>query len=284
MTGPVVVKLGGELVAKPRGLAGLATALARAARDGASLVVVHGGGPQVSALSKRLGGRPVLVHGRRVTDAVALEAVKLALAGKIRSEIVAALQARGGRAVGVSGIDAGTLQVRRRPVVAVPDGATVRRVDFGYVGDVHGVDSSLVRHLLREGYLPVFAPLGADRTGTILNVNADTVAAALAIALGAARLVVLTGVPGVYRDFPNRRGRERELTVADAERFLATGAAAGGMRPKLAACVAAVRGGVAEARIASGRSARAVHGAVVGLAGAGTRVSMGGVDAPRVSE
>ncbi len=276
MTGPVVVKIGGELVAERRALAGLATALARARRDGEPLVVVHGGGPQVSELTERLGARPVLVHGRRVTDGVALEAVKLALAGKIRSEIVAALQARGARAVGVSGIDAGILDVRRRPVVAVPDGATVRRVDFGYVGDVHGVDPSLVQHLLAEGYLPVFAPLGADRAGTILNVNADTVAAALAIALRARRLVVLTAVPGVYRDFPHRRGRERALTVADAEGLLASGAAAGGMHPKLAACVAAVRAGVAEARIASGRSARAVHGAVVGLAGAGTRVGGGG--------
>jgi acetylglutamate kinase len=273
MSAPVVVKLGGELVAEPRGLAGLATALARAVREGEPLVVVHGGGPQVSALSERLGARPELVNGRRITDGVALEAVKLALAGKIRSEIVAALQARGLRAVGVSGIDAGMLQVRRRPVVAVPDGTTVRRIDFGFVGDVHGVDPSLLLHLLRDGYVPVLAPLAADRAGTILNVNADTVASALAVALRAKRFVVLTAVPGVYRDFPNRKGRERELTVDQAERMLSAGVAAGGMHPKLAACVVAVRGGVREARIASGRSSRAVHGAVVGAGGAGTRVS-----------
>lgn len=275
MTARAVIKIGGEVLRDPGQLEAVTRALTGFRAAGVQAVLVHGGGPQANELSERLGLLPVQVEGRRVTDAAAREVAKMVFAGKLNTELVACLVGRGLPAVGLSGIDAGMLRVHRRAPVAARGAAGVGMVDFGFVGDVDGVDATLPERLLLDGFLPVVCSLASDGTAEILNVNADTVAAELAIGLSAQRLVVVTGAGGVYRDAATRTGLCRELDPNGARTLLAQGAAAGGMRPKLAACLRAVEAGVADAWIVD---ARTFEGALdrSGGAGGGTRVAGGG--------
>lgn len=263
----VVLKAGGEIVRATGQLGALAAELTRLHAAGDRAVVVHGGGPQANELSERLGFRAVQVDGRRVTDGAAREVAKMVFAGTLNTEIVAALQVRRVRAVGLSGIDGGVLAVERRAPTRVSDGDGVREVDFGFVGDVVGVNPALLRHLLAGGFVPVVCSLAADREGEILNVNADTVAAELAIALRAERLVLLTPSGGVYRNHAAHGECVPALTGDEARALLADGTATGGMRPKLAACVRAIEGGVGEAWIA------ALGTGAPGRLAAGTRIA-----------
>lgn len=269
---PQVVKLGGELQADAVLLDGIARTLAGAA-DRSPIVVVHGGGPQATALQRTLGIEPKVVAGRRVTDAETLEVVKMVFAGKLNTELVAALGRHGARAVGLSGVDAGLLHVSRRPPVRTTVNGERSAVDYGFVGDVVGVQPDLLTTLLGGGYLPVVCSLAADADGTVLNVNADTVAAEVATALSASRLLVLTGVPGVFRDFGKREDLWTTLTAAQARAEMAAGTIGGGMAPKLAACVRAVGAGVGEARILDGGDLVALAQALSGTPGAGTRIA-----------
>ncbi|MCU0727216.1 MAG: acetylglutamate kinase, partial [Planctomycetes bacterium] len=177
-----VVKMGGELVADSATRESLAEDLALAHHTGIRLTVVHGGGPQATDLAGRLGLRTEMVEGRRVTDEATLEVAKMVFAGKINVEILGALRAEGLSAVGVSGVDGDILRAVRRPPQEIRDRETgeVRRVDFGHVGDIHAVDTRLLVTLMDAGYVPVVASLGADAEGRILNINADTVANAVA--------------------------------------------------------------------------------------------------------
>ena len=234
--GPAVLKVGGRLVETDAGLRGLAEAIGRALAGAASgVVVVHGGGAQVSALGRRLGHEPAFHDGQRVTDASTLRLVSMVLSGEVNKRIVRALIAGGVAAAGLSG----------------EDGATIR-ADFaaggalGRVGRTCRVDPSLLRGLLAAGYVPVLSPVSLGPDGEALNVNADLAAVAVAVALRASRLVFVSDVPAV-RD---AAGAEiRTLHVADAARLVASGAADGGMIPKLAAALDGLAGGVAEVRI-----------------------------------
>lgn len=270
MSAPQVVKLGGDLQVNGDVVDMIAASLARAARP---IVVVHGGGPQATALQRALGIEPRIVAGRRVTDAATLEVAKMVFAGKLNTDLVASLARCGTRAIGLTGVDGGLIDARRRPPVDITVNGQRSTVDYGLVGDVVGVRPELVRSLLDGGYTPVVCSLAADASGTVLNVNADTVAAEVAIALGATQLLVLTGVAGVYRDFERRRGLWTALSAREARAAVDTGAVGGGMAPKLAACIRAVDGGVAEARILDGADPAAVAGALAGRPGAGTLVA-----------
>lgn len=270
--GPVVVKVGGGLVRSPDAVERLARELATLHAVGIPLLLVHGGGPQATELSGRLGIPVTVIDGRRVTDAAALEVVKMVFAGQLNTDLVAALLRHGVRPVGLSGIAGGMLRAHRRRPIRWGLGSEARDVDFGFVGDLDAVDPQLMLELMRGGYLPVVCSLAADGAGTVLNVNADTVAAAIAVAVRARRLIVLTEVPGVYRDFASRAGLIGCLDVAAARRLVGDGAATSGMAPKLAACVVAVEGGVPEARITGGSDPVALRNAATGLPGAGTRV------------
>lgn len=248
-----VVKLGGELVKDPEHLDRIASDLTLVHMVGIKLLVVHGGGPQANELSEMLGFKPQLVEGRRVTDAQALEVAKMVFAGKINTELLSGIARHGGRGVGVSGIDATIIRARRRPVTTVSGAEGPRQVDFGFVGDVEAVDPSLLAHLLERGYLPVMASLAADEQGTILNINADTIATDIAISLKAEKLISLTSARGVCRNF----GTPEEelisvLNAADARRLIAEGVAGKGMRPKLENLARAVENGVREAHIING--------------------------------
>ena len=240
---PVVIKLGGDVLAAPA-LGAVAADIARARAAGARLIVVHGGGPQATALSRQLGLEPRLVGGRRITDDPTLDVMKMVVAGKLNVDLVAALRAAGAPAVGVSGTS-GVIRAHRRPPRVVSGGGDAP-VDFGLVGDVDGFDRALLDALDGAGYLPVLACLAAGDAegGLVLNINADVVASQLAAALGAAALVACTAVGGVRRDKDDPGSRLPRLTVAEARAAIAGGSVQGGMIPKLEEAFAPLAAGV----------------------------------------
>ncbi len=268
-----VVKLGGDVLKDPTALDHVAGQLALLHSLGIRLVVVHGGGPQASDLQRRLGQEPQMVAGRRVTDTAALEAVKMAFAGTLNTDLVAALREHEIQAVGLTGVDGDLLTARRRPPVRVVDDNGVERtVDYGHVGDIAGVDPRVVTTLLDGRFVPVIASLAGDGDGNVYNVNADTVAESVAVALRAMKLIFLTAVPGVLRD---RNDAATLVTFADPDdltELMASGALAGGMRPKVEACIRAATGGVERTHIIDGRSPDALLLEVFTGAGVGSMI------------
>ena len=223
-------------------------------------VVVHGGGPQITDLMRRLGKEPEFVDGRRVTDAETVDIVRMALVGKVNREIVAAMNRHGSYAVGLSGEDAGLLRV------------TARDPALGFVGDVDVVDPSIVFRLLNEELIPVIATVGVDGEGQAYNVNADTVAAAIAAELGAEKLVYLTDVAGLYARWPDEDSLISRVDIAGLEQLLASGAVSSGMIPKVESCISALQGGVARAHVLDGRLPHALLLELFTREGVGTMV------------
>ena len=228
-------------------------------------VVVHGGGPQISAMLDRLGIETDFRGGLRVTTPEAMDVVRMVLVGQVGRELVGLVGAAGGRAVGLSGEDAGLFLARRRG--AVVDGV---EVDVGLVGDVVEVDPAAVLDLIDAGRVPVVSTVAPDVEGQVLNVNADTAAAALAVALRAEKLVVLTDVEGLYARWPDRSSLLSTVRAGELERLL-PGLQAG-MVPKMEACLRAVRGGVPQATVIDGRMRHSVLLEVLTPEGVGTMV------------
>jgi acetylglutamate kinase len=204
-------------------------------------VVVHGGGPQITDLMRRLGKEPEFVDGRRVTDAETIDIVRMALVGKVNREIVSTLNTHGSYAVGLSGEDAGLLKVDPRDPA------------LGFVGDVRAIDPTILQRLITEDLIPVIATVGVDEVGQAYNVNADSVAGAIAESLKAEKLVYLTDVAGVYERWPDPSTLLRKVHVDVLDRLTRDGAFAEGMMPKIESCVHAVRHGVRRAHILDGR-------------------------------
>lgn len=248
-----VVKLGGEVLKDRHALDGVAAQVSLLHSLGIRLVVVHGGGPQASALSRRLGAEPVIVAGRRVTDDAALEVATMVYAGTLNTAVLASLRSHQLQGVGLSGVDADLLVARRRPPVQVVDdaGKTVT-VDYGHVGDIVSVDPRVLVTLMEARFVPVVASLAGDADGNVYNVNADTVAETVAIALRAQKLVYLTSVPGVLRDPKDPSSLVAFADPDDLAELAKTGALTGGMRPKVEACVRAATGGVERTHIIDG--------------------------------
>lgn len=268
-----VVKLGGEVLSDPDALDGVAAQLALLASLGIRLVVVHGGGAQATALSERLGHRAEIVAGRRVTDDAALEVVTMVYAGSLNVAVLSALRGHRVQAVGVSGVDGDLLTARRRPPVTMTDDdGTVREVDFGHVGDIAHVDPHVLRALLDARLVPVVASLAGDEDGRVYNVNADTVAEALAVALGAQKLIFLTGAPGVLRDRDDPSTLVTFADPGDLAGLMASGALSGGMRPKVEACIRAATRGVERTHIIDGRAPDALLLEVFTGVGCGTMI------------
>jgi acetylglutamate kinase len=268
-----VVKLGGEVLSEPSIRDQVAAQLALLSSLSIRLVVVHGGGPQATALSRRLGQEPKIVAGRRVTDEAALEVAKMVYAGQLNVDLLAALREHKVQGVGLSGIDADLLTAHRRPPVSVldDDGRTVQ-VDYGHVGDIDRVDPRLLLTLMEARFVPVVASLAGDEDGGVYNVNADTVAESIAVALRAEKLIFLTGAPGVLRD---RNDVTTLVTFADPDDLaglMASGALAGGMRPKVEACIRAATSGVERTHIIDGRAPDALLLEVFTGAGCGTMI------------
>ncbi len=268
-----VIKLGGEVLHQAEALSGVAAQLSLLSSLGVHLVIVHGGGPQASALSRKLGSEPKIIAGRRVTDDTALEAVVMSVAGQLNVAVLSALRAHHVRAVGLSGVDAELVSAHRRPPVqVVDDNGQEQRVDFGHVGDIERVDPRVLETLLQSGYVPVVSCLAGDGNGNVFNVNADTMAESLAVALRAQKLIFMTSAPGVLRD---RNDPSTLVTFADPDdlaSLLATSAIAGGMRPKVEACIRAATGGVERTHIIDGAAPDSLLFEVFTGAGCGTMI------------
>jgi acetylglutamate kinase len=268
-----VVKLGGDVLSDSGITDQAATQLALLHSLGIRLVVVHGGGPQASSLSRRLGHEPRMVAGRRITDDAALEVAKMVYAGQLNTDLLAALRAHKVQAVGLSGVDADLLVAHRRPPVSVvDDSGRSLEVDYGHVGDIDRVDPRILLTLMDARFVPVVASLAGDDEGAVYNVNADTVAESIAVALRAQKLIFLTGAPGVLRD---RSDPSTLVTFADPDDLaglMASGALAGGMRPKVEACIRAATSGVERTHIIDGRASDALLLEVFTGAGCGTMI------------
>jgi acetylglutamate kinase len=241
-----VIKLGGDVLAPPA-LDVVAAQIAGAGAAGRRLVVVHGGGPQTTELGRRLGIEPHIVGGRRITDAPALDVMKMVVGGKLNIDLVAALRAAGAAAVGLAG-SSGIIRAHRRPPRAV-SGSSGAPVDFGLVGDVNGIDQTLLDALDAADYLPVIACLAAGVGGEVLNINADVVASQLAAAMGAGALVACTAVGGVRKHKDDPATRIERLTVAEAKDAIRDGVVQGGMIPKLEEAFVPLAAGVAAVHI-----------------------------------
>jgi acetylglutamate kinase len=237
----VVIKYGGHAMDDPALADLFAQDVVLMRLVGMNPVVVHGGGPQITDLMRRLGKEPEFVDGLRVTDAESVDIVRMALVGKVNRDIVAALNQHGSYAVGLSGEDAGLIKVE------------MRDERLGFVGDVSSIDPSIVHKLVREELIPVIATVGVDELGQAYNINADTVAGAIAQAMGAEKLVYLTDVAGLYGAYGDESTLISQIDVDGLTDMLATGQADGGMIPKLQSCIHALRGGVRRAHILDGR-------------------------------
>lgn len=267
-----VVKFSGKVTEDRENLASLAEELALLHQVGIKICVVHGGGKQLSELAQRLGVAQTVIDGRRVTDDETLELAKMIFAGKINTEILAALRRRGIEAVGLSGVDGNIVLAEKRPPKNVLNRETGEntQVDFGHVGDVLKINTRLVYVLLEYDYLPVVSSLGADDQGHIFNINADTIAAEIAVHLQAEKLVLLSDINGIYLDPKDETTKLSRLSVKEAEELLEKGIAAGGMIPKLQALIEPLKRGVKSAHVISGNEKNALLSEVFTDEGTGT--------------
>jgi acetylglutamate kinase len=261
----IVVKYGGHAMADEALRQSFAEDVVFLRYAGIKVVIVHGGGPQINAHLDKLGIEQQFTAGLRVTTPETMDVVRMVLVGQVQREIVGLLNQHGPFAVGLSGEDGRLFTAVRRP--AVVDGA---EVDIGLVGDVVGVDAGLVAGLLADGRIPVVSSVSAGRDGGVYNVNADTAAAALAVALQAEKLVVLTDVEGLYADWPASDEVISTLTATELEELMP--GLSEGMAPKMEACLRAVRGGVTRAHVLDGRVPHALLLEVFTDSGVGTMV------------
>jgi acetylglutamate kinase len=237
----VVVKFGGSVLDSNRE-GTLAQDLVLLKGAGIHPILVHGGGPDITRLLERLGKKSRFVQGLRVTDAETMDVVEMVLAGRTNKALVSTIIREGGRAVGLSGKDGQILVARKHR----------SEVDLGHVGEVQEVRPDLLVQLSAQGYIPVVASLGVGEDGTSYNLNADTAAGALAVALGASKFVLLTDVEGIYRDYHGTRELISELRASDVPALVADGTVSRGMLPKIEACLEALQGGVPSAHVISG--------------------------------
>ncbi len=270
-----MVKIGGELACdRPR----LASCIGRAVRDfseaGIKIAVIHGAGPQATQLSQRLGLQPVKIGGRRVTDDATLEVMKMALAGQASVDVAAALQSAGVRLIATTGVSAGLIEARRRPPVAVSGGGPAP-IDFGWVGDIARVNGELFEQLARIPLVVGLASLAGDAQGNVFNINADTVAARVASALRAAKLFLVSGVPGVLRDRTDPASRIATLTRKEAAARIAEGLIREGMIPKVEESLAALDAGVEAVHIVGSEPADALLQEAAVAGSCGTAISPG---------
>jgi len=246
----VVIKFGGHAMGDEALAGAFAQDIVYLKLSGVNPIVVHGGGPQIAAMLKRLAIDSEFVNGLRVTDKPTVEVVEMVLAGAINKEIVSAINRQGGKAVGISGKDANLMIARKITEMPDPESNIMRAVDLGYVGDPEEVNPHIVDVISQSDLIPVIAPVGLSRDGQTLNINADTFASALAAKMKAKRLLLLTDVAGVLDE---HNQLIPELSVADARRLINAGTITGGMIPKIEGCIDVVEAGVEAVAIIDGR-------------------------------
>ena len=264
-----VVKAGGGVFADTESTRALMEQIAILHYFGVRVVMVHGGGPQVTELQNALGLEARMIQGRRVTDEKSIDVTAMVLSGLINTRILALCRSLDIDAVGISGVDAGLIRAHRRAPVKQDDGQVV---DYGFVGDIVGLDTTVIRKLLDNGLMPVVSPLSADENGTLLNINADTVAAALGASLDAEKLILCTGAPGILErvddagsliSYTDLKGLKR---LKDEKRIVE------GMLPKAKAIEEAIRGGVRRVHVVSYKSPEGILGEVFTNEGTGTLI------------
>jgi acetylglutamate kinase len=251
----VVVKYGGHAMGDPECSEAFARDIVQLKLSGLNPIVVHGGGPQIGDMLKRLEIKSQFVHGLRVTDKPTVEIVEMVLAGKINKEIVAAINRAGGKAVGISGKDANLVIAKKIDRMPDPQSNLMKAVDLGYVGDPETVNPETLEVFAKSDLIPVIAPIALSATGETLNVNADTFASAIAARMKATRLLLLTDVEGVL---DREKRLIEELNVAEARRLIKDGTISGGMIPKVEGCIEVVESGVEAVVILDGRVPHAV--------------------------
>jgi acetylglutamate kinase len=246
----VVVKFGGNAMGDEELSNAFAQDIVYLKQSGINPIVVHGGGPQIASMLKKLEIKSDFVNGLRVTDKPTVEVVEMVLSGKINKEIVSAINRQGGKAVGISGKDANLMIAKKITEMADPQSNLMKAVDIGFVGDPVEVNPHIVEVISRSDLIPVIAPVGISREGQTLNINADTFASALAARMQAKRLLLLTDVAGVL---DNDKKLVPELTTDDARAMIKSGAISGGMIPKIEGCIEVVEAGVEGVVIIDGR-------------------------------
>lgn len=267
-----VIKLGGQLCKPGKNLSHVVDQIALLYQLGIRIVVVHGGGEQADALAERLGVSIRKVGGRRVTDDKMLEVVKMAF-GAVNTDLVAAF--RGGQVpiIGLSGIDGDLITAERRPPQQIVNSSGKdETVDFGHVGDITDIDTEVLTTILDGGYVPLICPLAVDKRGRMLNINADTIAAKLAVALDATKYFLVTSVDGIMKDLNDPRTLQSYIDLEDLTGLIESGVISGGMLPKVAACRIALHGGVRRVHIINGLKRDTLLAEVFTNEGSGTLI------------
>ena len=262
----VVVKYGGNAMISEELREQVMEDIVLLSKVGVRVILVHGGGPEISVLMNRLGKKPVFVDGLRVTDQETVDIVQMVLAGKINKTLVNLIETKGGEAIGLSGMDGRLIQ------------AKIRDQKYGYVGDVTNINPKPILDLLDQGYIPVISTLGTDEEGNVYNINGDTAAGAIASALSAERLIMMTDITGVLYDRNDPDTLIRELSVKQALKMKEDGRINGGMIPKILCCIAAINGGVEASVIIDGRVPHALLMEILTNEGAGTMIRPDGED------
>ncbi|HVO46190.1 MAG TPA: acetylglutamate kinase [Steroidobacteraceae bacterium] len=263
-----VVKAGGGVFGEIEATRVLIEQIAILHYFGVRVVMVHGGGPQLTELSEALGVPTRMVEGRRVTDQKSIDVTAMVLNGLINTRILGICRDLNIDAVGISGVDAGLVRAHKRAPMQIA-GETV---DFGFVGDIDGIDTTVIRKLLDNGLMPVISPLSADETGTLLNINADTVAAAIGAALGAEKLILCTGAPGILERLDDPGSLISYTDLRGLKRLREEGRIVDGMLPKAKAIESAIRGGVRRVHVVSYKATEGILGEVFTNEGTGTLI------------
>jgi acetylglutamate kinase len=268
-----VIKYGGHAMGDEALAADFARDVVLLKQVGINPVVVHGGGPQIGAMLQRLKIKSEFIDGLRVTDAATVEIVEMVLSGQINKQIVSSIGAAGGRAIGLSGKDGGMITVRRLTrTTRDPDSNIEKVIDLGFVGDPERIDAHILHALRNTDIIPVIAPVGMDAAGQTFNINADTVAGAIAGALNATRMLLLTDVEGVL---DKQRRLIPEMTISDARRYREDGTITGGMIPKVETCIEAIEAGAEGAVIIDGRVPHGILLEIFTEHGSGTMIRRG---------
>ena len=261
----VVVKYGGNAMIDPELKRDVMSDIILLTLVGVKIVLIHGGGPEISSLLSKLGIESKFVKGLRYTDSETAEVVQMVLAGKTNKDLVSLVEVCGGKAGGLCGIDGGMIKAKK-----VDDGEN----DYGFVGDIVKIDPSPIKKVLEENYIPVIATVGTDNNGQVYNINADTAAAEIAAALGAENIITLTDIPGLMRDVNDKNSLIPEIHVDEIDSLIESGVIYGGMIPKVRSLEVAVRAGVKKAVMIDGRIPHSILIEMFSNEGIGTLMSM----------
>lgn len=256
----IVVKYGGNAMKNEQLKMQVMEDIAHLSIIGIKIVLVHGGGPEVSEMMNRVGKKPEFVNGLRVTDEETMEIAQMVLAGKVNKSLVNFLGSKGAKAIGISGIDGGLIE------------AKMKNESLGYVGDITKINIEIVNDLLEKGYIPVISTIGCDKDGNSYNINGDTAAAHIAGSLKAERLIMMTDIAGIMRDLNDPDSLIPEITVAQAQKLYEEGVISGGMIPKVDCCIEAITEGVKKVIIMDGRVPHSILVEIFTDEGAGTMV------------